>query len=84
MAGLVSKTTSDFTEFFEVQIDGWWMWVAGVLRATGDSIERICANTWGVSSGGRIPAQTAEMELPVSSHTSFHDKEIVSRFTKLG
>ncbi|MEI6045412.1 MAG: bacteriochlorophyll c-binding family protein [Chloroflexota bacterium] len=84
MAGLVAKTASDAVEFFEVQTDGWWMWVSGILRTTGDAIERICVNTWGVSSGGRV-STSSEVVRPVAARAnSFRDKEIVSRFTKLG
>ncbi len=74
MAGLISKTASDLAEVFEVQSDGWWMWVAGVLRATADSVERIVVNTYGVSSGGQVAR-------PVSG---IREKTIESRFTKLG
>jgi hypothetical protein len=80
MAGLVTKTVGDAAEFFEVQSDGWWMWVASVLRATGDSIERICVNTWGVSSGGRV---SPSVERP-SAQVRLREKQIESRFTKLG
>lgn len=81
MAGLISKTTSDFAEVFEVQSDGWWMWIAGVLRATADSVERIVVNTYGVSSGGRV----APLEQAVSAAPArFKEKQIESRFTKLG
>lgn len=81
MAGLASKVADDMAEVFEVQSDGWWMWIAGMLRTTADSVERIVINTFGVSSGGRV---TSEAERPVSRAGGFRDKEIVSRFTKLG
>jgi hypothetical protein len=81
MAGLVARVASDAAEFFEVQSDGWWMWVSGVLRTTGDAIERICANTWGVSSGGQVPQVERTV---VASPGRFREKQIESRFTKLG
>jgi hypothetical protein len=80
MAGILQKTAGDAVEFFEVQSDGWWMWVASVLRATGDAIERICVGTWGVSSGGHV----SDRPVITTSGTRFRDKEIESRFTKLG
>ncbi len=81
MAGLVQKTVGDAAEFFEVQSDGWWMWVASMLRTTADAVERITVGTYGVSSGGRVSS-----ERPVVSPggSRFRDKEIESRFTKLG
>ena len=83
MAGLASKVADDMAEVFEVQSDGWWMWIAGMLRTTADAVERIVINTYGVSSGGRVARP--EVERTVSARTSgFRDKEIVSRFTKLG
>jgi len=84
MAGIVTKVADGAAEFLEVQSDGWWMWVSGVLRTTGDAIERICVNTWGVSSGGRV-SDRPEVERPIAARIStFRDKEIVSRFTKFG
>jgi len=84
MAGLATKVADDMAEVFEVQSDGWWMWVASMLRTTADAVERIVVNTYGVSSGGRVSVRP-EVERPVSARTSsFRDKEIVSRFTKLG
>jgi hypothetical protein len=84
MAGLASKVADDMAEVFEVQSDGWWMWVAGMLRTTADAVERIVINTYGVSSGGRVSARP-DVERPIAARTSsFRDKEIVSRFTKLG
>ncbi len=80
MAGLASKVADDMAEVFEVQSDGWWMWIAGMLRTTADSVERIVVNTYGVSSGGRVSVQP---EAPARA-SSFRNKEIVSRFTKLG
>ena len=78
MAGLVTRAVGDVAEFFEVQTDGWWMWISSVLRATGDSIERICVNTWGVSTGGRVApsSRVGQVRLP--------EKQIESRFSKLG
>lgn len=81
MAGLIQKTASDAVEFFEVQSDGWWMWVASMLRTTADAVERITVGTYGVSSGGRV---TSERPTVTTSPTHFRDKEIESRFTKLG
>ena len=81
MAGLVTRAVGDVAEFFEVQTDGWWMWVSSVLRATGDSIERICVNTWGVSTGGRV-APSAPVALP--GQARIREKQIESRFSKLG
>jgi hypothetical protein len=81
MAGLASKVADGMAEVFEVQSDGWWMWIAGMLRTTADSVERIVVNTFGVSSGGRV--SSIEPEAPARA-SSFRDKEIVSRFTKLG
>ena len=69
MAGLITKTAEDAAEVFEVQSDGWWMWVASMLRTTADAVERIVVGTYGVSSGGRVET------------TRFRDKEIESRFT---
>lgn len=84
MAGLASKVADDMAEVFEVQSDGWWMWVAGMLRTTADAVERIVVNTYGVSSGGQVSARP-EVERPMAARPStFRDKEIVSRFTKLG
>lgn len=76
MAGLVTRAVGDVAEFFEVQTDGWWMWISSVLRATGDSIERICVNTWGVSTGGRVA--------PAAPVQARREKQIESRFSKLG
>lgn len=81
MAGLISKTADDIAEILEVQSDGWWMWVASVLRTTADSVERIVVGTYGVSSGGRVDARPVER---TASSARFRDKEIESRFTKLG
>jgi hypothetical protein len=80
MAGVISKTASDLAEVFEVQSDGWWMWVAGMLRTTADAVERIVVNTYGVSSGGRV-SPSAPVVRPVAG---FREKQIESRFTKLG
>lgn len=81
MAGLISKTADDLAEVFEVQSDGWWMWVASMLRTTADSVERIVVGTYGVSAGGRVSRPTVEAG---SGTSRFRDKEIESRFTKLG
>lgn len=84
MAGLASKVADDMAEVFEVQSDGWWMWIAGMLRTTADAVERIVVNTYGVSSGGQVSIPS-EMEHSVGARPStFRDKEIVSRFTRLG
>ena len=82
MAGLISKTADDLAEVFEVQSDGWWMWVASMLRTTADSVERIVVGTYGVSAGGRVSRPQAKVEGTPGSR--FRDKEIESRFTKLG
>ena len=81
MAGLITKTADDLAEVFEVQSDGWWMWVASMLRTTADSVERIVVGTYGVSAGGRV--SRPKVDSPAGS-TRFRDKEIESRFTKLG
>lgn len=83
MAGLVQRVAGDAVEFFEVQSDGWWMWVASMLRTTADAVERITVGTYGVSSGGRVatPATTPRVS---TEQPRFRDKEIASRFTKLG
>ncbi len=81
MAGLISKTADDLAEIFEVQSDGWWMWVASMLRTTADSVERITVGTYGVSAGGRVSRSHSES---TPGSTRFRDKEIESRFTKLG
>ncbi len=81
MAGLITKTADDLAEVFEVQSDGWWMWVASMLRTTADSVERIVVGTYGVSGGGRVSRPQSEGR---PSSTRFRDKEIESRFTKLG
>jgi Bacteriochlorophyll C binding protein len=80
MAGLVQRVAADAVEFFEVQSDGWWMWVASMLRTTADAVERITVGTYGVSSGGRVSTPTTTR----AETTRFRDKEITSRFTKLG
>jgi hypothetical protein len=80
MAGLIQKTAADAVEFFEVQSDGWWMWVASMLRTTADAVERITVGTYGVSSGGRV----SERPTVTTGGAYFRDKEIESRFTKLG
>ncbi|HEX2909731.1 MAG TPA: bacteriochlorophyll c-binding family protein [Chloroflexia bacterium] len=82
MAGLISKTADDLAEIFEVQSDGWWMWVASMLRTTADSVERIVVGTYGVSSGGRV--STRPTTGAPTAGARFRDKEIESRFTKLG
>jgi len=79
MAGLFNRVAGDAAEFFEVQSDGWWMWVASILRTTADAIERITVSTFGVSSGGRVEAPVAKAETP-----RFREKQIESRFTRLG
>ncbi len=85
MAGLINKTATDAVEFFEVQSDGWWMWVASMLRTTADAVERIVVGTYGVSSGGRVSSEpTTERTTISTGGTRFRDKEIESRFTKLG
>ena len=81
MAGLISKTADDLAEVFEVQSDGWWMWVASMLRTTADAVERITVETYGVSSGGRVPPTIGERS---SATARFRGKEIELRFTKLG
>jgi hypothetical protein len=85
MAGLITKTAEDLAEVFEVQSDGWWMWVASMLRTTADAVERIVVGTYGVSSGGRVSTPVAPRPVSTTAtQTRFRDKEIESRFTKLG
>jgi Bacteriochlorophyll C binding protein len=85
VAGLISKTADDLAEIFEVQSDGWWMWVASMLRTTADSVERIVVSTYGVSAGGRVTRSEAIPGATASAgRVRMREKEIESRFTKLG